>query len=217
MTRLSASLLTFYVDARRKNKKNDAMIAEINNALSSREKEHQVLHLDIMDGKFVHGKSFTPAHVRKFVCKHKREAHLMVVNYEKYVRDFFLLADMFIIHQEVLKANAEKTIDFLHKNKKFVGIAINPDTSISEIKFLHKIDLILVMAVYPGLPGQQFMESSLRRIKRLKEIRQQKKLKFAIEVDGGINERTGKKCIAAGADIIVSGSWFFSDEYKKIC
>jgi ribulose-phosphate 3-epimerase len=139
----------------------------------------------------------------------KREAHLMVVNYDKYIKDYFNCADMFIIHNEVLKRTFPKTIEHLKKNKKFVGIAINPETHIDEIKYLDKIDLILVMSVHPGMPGQEFLEHSLHKVKKLHELRKKHNYKYTIEIDGGVNATNSKKCIDAGADILVQGSYLF--------
>ena len=117
---------------------------------------------------------------------------------------------MFIFHNEIIKHDFPKTIEFLKKNHKFIGISINPNTPLSELKYLDKINLVLIMSVYPGLPGQKFIETSLRKIRKLKEIREKKGLRFAIEVDGGVNNDNKKKIIDAGADILVMGRGFFN-------
>ncbi|HIH31604.1 TPA: ribulose-phosphate 3-epimerase [Candidatus Woesearchaeota archaeon] len=210
MTRISASILGFYFDAKKNKQKTEEMIKDINDALAKKDSEFDILHLDIEDGKFVKQKSFKPSEIRKIKCLKKKEAHFMVLNYKKYLKDFFPLADMFIFHNEIIKHDFPKTIEFLKKNHKFIGISINPNTPLSELKYLDKINLVLIMSVYPGLPGQKFIETSLRKIRKLKEIREKKGLRFAIEVDGGVNNDNKKKIIDAGADILVMGRGFFN-------
>jgi ribulose-phosphate 3-epimerase len=212
MARISVSILSFYFDAKRRKLTNTQLADNVNSALKSREKDFDILHLDIGDGKFIESKTFNPSIIRKIKYDKKREAHFMVVNYKRYIRDYFHLTDMFIVHNEVLKHDFQKTIDFLKKNKKFVGISISPKTSIDDIKYLESINLVLIMSVYPGLPGQEFIEYSLRKIRKLRDLRKKKKLNFTIAVDGGINKSNMDKCIAAGADILVMGTGFFKDQ-----
>lgn len=209
MVRISASILGFYFDAKKNKWTNEELVDKINYALKEKDQEFDILHYDIEDGKFVKQKSFKPSEIRKIKCSKKKEAHFMVLNYKKYLKDYFLLADMFIFHQEIIRHDFDKTIEFIRKNNKFVGISINPKTTVDEIKYLDKIQLVLVMSVYPGLPGQKFLDFSLRKIKKLKDIRKKKKLNFAIAVDGGINRNNMNKCIDAGADILVMGTGLF--------
>lgn len=207
--RISASILGFYFDSKKRKESSDVMIARINAALDKNKDRFEILHLDIEDGKFVNAKSFKPSEIRKIKCDKKKEAHFMVLNYKKYLKDYYSLADMFIFHNEIIKHDFQKTIDFLKKNKKYVGISISPDTSVSEIKYLDQINSVLIMSVYPGLPGQEFIPTTLRKIKKLKDIRQKKKLRFTIEVDGGINSANMKKIGDAGADVVVMGTGLF--------
>jgi ribulose-phosphate 3-epimerase len=209
MVRVSASILGFLFEAKARKQTDSVMIANITKALNDKKDEYNILHLDIEDGKFVDYKSFTPAQIRKIKPLCKVEAHLMVLDYKKYIKDYFHLADMFIIHNEIMKKDFLKTVTFLKKNKKFVGISVNPETSIDEIKFLDKVDLILVMSVNPGLPGQKFIEHSLHKIRKLKELRKKHKYHYSIEVDGGINDAIAQKCVKEGADIVVMGSNLF--------
>lgn len=209
MVRISASLLGFYFDAKKNKLSQERLISNINSALKKRENEFDILHLDIEDGIFVKDKTFSPSILRKIKCDKKKEAHFMVVNYKKYLKDYFHSVDMFIFHQEVIKRDFSKTIDFLKKNNKYVGISINPNTSVDEIRYLDKIQLVLVMSVYPGLPGQKFIEYSLRKVRKLKELRKKRNLHYVIAIDGGVNENNIKKCIDAGVDILVMGTAFF--------
>jgi ribulose-phosphate 3-epimerase len=209
MVRISASLLNFYFDAKKNKLSTNQLADNINSALKNREKDFDILHLDIGDGKFIESKTFTPAIIRKIKCDKKKEAHFMVLNYKKYIKEYFHLTDMFIVHNEVIRHDFQKTIEFLKKNKKYVGISISPKTHIDEIKYLDQINLVLIMSVYPGLPGQEFIEHTPRKIRKLKDLRTKKKLHFAIAVDGGINKSNINKCIDAGADILVMGTGFF--------
>ena len=209
MVRVSASILGFYFEAKVKKYPDSVMIANINKALQERSAQYDILHLDIEDGKFVDHKSFSAIQARKIKSPCKVEAHLMVIDYKKYIKDYFLLADMFIVHNEVLKRDFQKTIAFLKKNKKFIGISINPETSVDEIRYLDKVDLVLVMSIHPGLPGQKFIEYNLRKVRKLRDLRKKHKYHYQIEVDGGINDVIAKKCSDNGADIVVMGSNLF--------
>jgi len=210
MVRVSASILGFLFEAKARKVSDEVMIEHINKALHEKKDRFDILHLDIEDGEFVDYKSFTPSQIRKIKSPYKTEAHFMVVNYELYIKEYFHLTDMFIIHNEVIKNSFAKTIEFLKKNKKFVGISINPDTPVDEIKYLDKIDLVLVMSVHPGLPGQKFIEHSLRKIRKLDELRKKYKYHYKIEVDGGIDNAIAQKCEKEGADIVVIGSHLFN-------
>lgn len=209
MIRISASILGFLFYAKARKIPEDLMIAEINKALQDNRHRFQILHLDIEDGKFVSHKSFTPAQLRKIKSPHKAEAHFMAIDYDKEIKEYFNLADMFIVHNEVLKRDFPKTIDSVKKSKKFIGISISPDTSVDNIRYLDRIDSVLVMSVHPGLPGQKFLEHSIRKIKKLSELRKKHGYHYMIEVDGGIDDAIAKKCVDAGADIVVMGSHFF--------
>ena len=100
---------------------------------------------------------------------------------------------------------------------KKVGISLNPDTPIDKIvKYLNEINLVLVMTVHPGFGGQKFISKILDKIKNLKKIKDEKNFDFKIEVDGGINFENNKLVIAAGADILVSGTTIFRDNNGDI-
>jgi len=211
MVRISASILSFFVDAKLMKESSASMISRINAALAEKDKEFDILHLDIMDGKFVTEKSFSAAQIRKVHCSKKREAHFMVLNYKRFIKDYFDLAEMFIFHNEILKNDFDRTISFLKNNKKLVGISIGPDTSVDELLYLDRINLVLVMSVYPGKPGQKFIKTTYRKIQKLWHLRKQRKLNFSIAVDGGIDKNIAAKCAKAGADIVVMGSKLFNN------
>jgi len=171
------------------------------------------LHLDIMDGHFVPNISFGPEVVR--VCRKFSKAffdtHLMCSRPEILLEPFAKAgADSITIHVE-LTERVEALIWKIRSLGKKVGLAVNPPTNISAVEpFLKKIDLLLVMTVNPGFGGQPFIEEMLPKIQQAYAWREKKKLRYRIEVDGGINNETAVECARAGADAFVSGTALFS-------
>ena len=177
------------------------------------------IHIDIMDGKFVDNKTWTISEITK-ITKNSTlplDVHLMVNNPSKYIEDYAMLnTNDIIFHYEAVK-DVNSMIDEIKNYGLKVGIAINPDTDVEKIfPYLDKIDLVLVMSVYPGKSGQSFIEESLDKIRKLKQEIQEKNLKTLISVDGGINEETGKLCKEAGVDILVSASYIHKDIKNNI-
>ena len=110
-----------------------------------------------------------------------------------------------------------ESINQIKSLKKKVGVSLNPNTKIEIIEnVLDKINLVLIMSVYPGFGGQKFMPEVLEKISKLKKIQDNKKLNFDIEVDGGINFENNKKVIDAGANILVSGTTIFKENNGDI-
>ncbi|MGI6325174.1 MAG: ribulose-phosphate 3-epimerase [Bacilli bacterium] len=171
-------------------------------------------HIDIMDGKFVPNRSFTFGEIKKLskYTTKKLDVHLMVDNPIKYIEDYATLDVEYItIHYEINK-DLTSIINKIKDCGIRCGLSIKPKTSIHKIvPYLAKIDLILLMSVNPGRGGQEFLSSTVDRIKALKEIITKHGYNTVIEVDGGINDETAKLCIEAGADILVSGSYVLSD------
>ncbi len=176
------------------------------------------IHIDIMDGKFVSNKSFIFSEIRnisKYTSK-KLDVHLMVNNPNTYIENYATLNVEYItIHYEI---NMD-IYSLINKIKGYgikCGLSIKPETDInSVIPYLKEIDLILVMAVNPGMGGQEFLLSTIERIKQLKQIIANYP-NILIEVDGGINDIIAPLCIEAGADILVSGSYILnSSNYQN--
>lgn len=170
------------------------------------------IHLDIMDGHFVPNITFGAGVVkalRSFSDK-PFDAHLMISNPDNYIRDFAQAgADIISVHPEVLP-HLDRTLSLIKSFGVRAGVALNPSTSEETIKYvLDKIDLILIMSVNPGFGGQTFIEESLVKINAVKNMIKDKNIE--IEVDGGINSITAKKCISAGADVLVAGSAVFNN------
>jgi len=171
-----------------------------------------MIHVDVMDGHFVPNLTIGPP-VIKALRKHsslKFDVHLMISPVHKYIEAYADAgADIITIHPEATE-NLENSIKKIKEKNKKVGVSLNPETKIDLIlDLLDQIDLVLIMSVNPGFGGQKFMPEVLDKIKELKTIREQKKLDFDIEIDGGINFDNCKSAINAGANILVSGTTVF--------
>ena len=170
------------------------------------------IHIDVMDGHFVPNITIGPEIIKKLrpVTKKTFDVHLMIDPVDKFVEDFANAgADIITFHPEATP-NTEETIKLIKKFNKKVGISLKPKSDISLIeKYLEKIDLILIMSVEPGFAGQKFMPDVLPKLKKLKRIITDKKLKIDLEIDGGINFENCKTAVAAGANVLVSGSTIF--------
>ena len=178
-----------------------------------------MIHVDVMDGHFVPNLTMGPP-VIKTLRKYTNlpfDVHLMISPVHKYIKDYAEAgANIITIHPEATE-NLEKSIQHIKDLGKKVGVSLNPNTKIDVIKnFLSNIDLVLIMSVHPGFGGQKFMPEILDKIKKLKKIKDQKNLKFDIEVDGGINFDNSKLVIDAGANILVSGTTVFENNNGDI-
>ena len=178
-----------------------------------------MIHVDVMDGHFVPNLTIGPP-VIESLRKHTKlffDVHLMISPVHKYIKNYADAgADIITIHPEATE-NLENSINHIKKLNKKVGVSLNPDTKISIISdLLEKIDLVLIMSVFPGFGGQKFMPEVVEKIKNLKKIQKEKKLSFDIEVDGGINFSNSKIVIEAGANILVSGTTIFKENNGDI-
>ena len=168
------------------------------------------IHVDVMDGRFVKKKHKPYKMIYKMnsSLEKRLDVHLMVKKPLKYINYFAALNTEYItIHVEIDKV--DKYLDLINQYGIKAGLAINPDTDESMLlPYLNKIDLILIMGVYPGKGGQEFIEDTTKKILRIKKIILKKKVKVKISVDGGVNAETAKKLDFA--DIIVSGNYVTS-------
>ncbi len=170
------------------------------------------LHFDVMDGHFVPNLSFGP----KILSDVKKESdlfldvHIMVYQPDR-IAPWFSDADLITFHYEATP-RIKETIDIIHAMNKKAGLSIKPKTEVSAITdHLKDLDLVLVMSVEPGFGGQSFDESVLPKVRELKRIREEKNYSYLIEIDGGINEKTGRSAKEAGCDVLVAGSYVFKD------
>ena len=178
------------------------------------------IHLDVMDGHFVPNLTFGPPviqSIRQF-SKKPFDAHLMVTNPDNFLEEYASAGvNMITVHKEV-SPHLDRTLTRICELGCKAGVAINPGTSISGLEFvIDKLDLILVMSVNPGFGGQKFINSSIDKIKSIRNLVGDRNIK--IQVDGGINDKTSSKVIEAGADVLVAGSAIFKgtglENYKK--
>ena len=183
----------------------------------------EYIHIDIMDGHYVPNITFGPNIVKSLrsITNKVLDVHLMISPVEKYINSFIDAgANIISFHPEVTNNKTAEIIKKIKDNNCKVGIAIHPNVRISDvIKFIDIIDLVVVMTVVPGFGGQKFMHSEVKKIIELKKIKDEKKLEFEIEIDGGINEKTAQICKKSGADVLVAGSYIFSEnknKYKKL-
>ena len=171
-----------------------------------------LIHVDVMDGHFVPNLTIGPPVIKalKKNCSIKFDVHLMISPVHKYIEAYADAgADIITVHPEATD-NLENSIKKIKEKNKKVGVSLNPESKIDLIlDLLDQIDLVLIMSVNPGFGGQKFMPEVLDKIKELKKIREQKKLDFDIEIDGGINFDNCKSAIDAGANILVSGTTVF--------
>lgn len=176
------------------------------------------IHIDMMDGNFVPNLSFGPMVMNsiRHLTDKTFDCHLMIEEPERYIE---LVAesgaDIISVHVEATK-HIHRVIQQIKQTGKKAGVVINPGTPVEAIEaVLSDVDLVLVMTVNPGFGGQTFIPSSLNKIKQLKALREENNYDYEIEVDGGINEDTSKKCLDAGADVLVAGSYIFSHNNRK--
>ena len=175
------------------------------------------IHLDVMDGHFVPNLTFGPSVISSIRNKTKKcfDTHLMISNPDEYIEQYKNAgSDIITVHKEVC-GHLDKTLSSIKNTGCKAGVSINPGTDISGLEYvLDKIDLILVMSVNPGFGGQKFINSSIQKIKKIKEL--VKNFNIDIEVDGGIDDKTATLVKNAGANILVSGSFIFSGNSKSM-
>jgi ribulose-phosphate 3-epimerase len=178
-----------------------------------------MIHVDVMDGHFVPNLTMGPPVIKALreYTKLPFDVHLMISPVHKYIQDYADAgADIITIHPEATE-DLKNSIQLIKNLNKKVGVSLNPKTKVDLITdFLNEIDLVLIMSVNPGFGGQKFMPEVLDKIKKLKKIKNQKKLEFDIEIDGGINFDNNKLAIEAGANILVSGTTVFKDNNGNI-
>ncbi|MBO5828497.1 MAG: ribulose-phosphate 3-epimerase [Paludibacteraceae bacterium] len=169
-------------------------------------------HLDVMDGVFVPNISFgTPVieAVKRYATK-PLDVHLMIVNPDKFIDDYHKMgADVLNVHCEAC-THLHRTIQKIKSLGMKAGVTLNPHTSITAVEeILPDLDVVMLMSVNPGFGGQKFIENTLDKTSRLKDLIGKRNSKALIEIDGGVNFETGEKLLKSGADILVAGSFVF--------
>ena len=172
----------------------------------------EYIHIDVMDGTFVPSISYgmpVIKSIRKVTGK-VFDVHLMITDPIRYIKDFVDSgADLITFHLEAT-SNPQAVIDEIHKYGKKAGLSIKPGTSVHElIPYLDKVEMILIMTVEPGFGGQKFIAETMDKIRKTRQMLDEKGLSTDLEVDGGINCDNLKEVIDAGANVIVAGSSIF--------
>ena len=172
----------------------------------------EYIHIDVMDGVFVPSISFGMPVIRSIrsVTDRVFDVHLMIVDPDRYLKDFKACgADSITFHLEATD-DAEETIDLIRNLGCRVGMSIKPKTPVEVVrKYLSKLDMLLVMTVEPGFGGQKYIPESTERVRWVREMADEMGLDLDIQVDGGITVDNAKTVMDAGANVIVAGSAVF--------
>ncbi|MEH7481841.1 ribulose-phosphate 3-epimerase [Neobacillus drentensis] len=177
------------------------------------------IHVDVMDGHFVPNITIGPLIVEAIrpITKLPLDVHLMIENPDQYIEAFAKAgADFITVHVEACR-HLHRTVQNIKSFGIKAGVVLNPATPVESIQhIIGDIDMVLLMSVNPGFGGQKFIPEVLPKIKKVKEMAEQKGLEIEIEIDGGVNSETAKLCMEAGANVLVAGSAIYNEEdYAK--
>jgi len=170
------------------------------------------LHLDVMDGSFVPNISFGFPVIEAVAkaCTKPLDVHYMIEHPERYIAQTAKLGAMMMnVHYEAC-IHLHRTIQEIHQAGMKAGVTLNPSTPVCVLEdIIGDVDMVLLMSVNPGFGGQKFIENTIDKIKRLRQMITSKGHKTLIEVDGGVQGETAPRLVAAGVDVLVSGSYVF--------
>ena len=170
-------------------------------------------HLDVMDGIFVPNISFGMP-VIKSMAKHTKkplDVHLMIVEPDRYIQTFADLgADVLTVHVEAC-THLHRSLQSIKATGMKAGVALNPHTPVASLShIIADIDLVCLMSVNPGFGGQSFIEATYEKVRELRTLINENKASTLIEIDGGVTNQNASQLVAAGADVLVAGSYVFS-------
>ena len=171
------------------------------------------LHLDVMDGSFVPNISFGFPVLEAVAkaCKKPLDVHYMIERPERYIQQTAKLGAMMMnVHVEAT-VHLHRTVQEIHNAGMKAGVTLNPSTPVSVLEdIIGDLDMVLRMSVNPGFGGQKFIENTIDKVKRLRQLMTEKGCQTLIEVDGGVQGETAPRLVAAGVDVLVSGSYVFN-------
>lgn len=176
------------------------------------------LHLDVMDGVFVPNISFgfpvLEAVARK--CQKPLDVHYMIVHPEQYIKQTAKLGAMMMnVHVEAC-THLHRTVQEIHDAGMKAGVTLNPSTPVMMLEdIIGEVDMVLLMSVNPGFGGQTFIENTIQKVQRLRQLIADKDSKALIEVDGGVQGETAPRLVKAGVDVLVSGSYVFKSPHPE--
>jgi ribulose-phosphate 3-epimerase len=170
------------------------------------------LHLDVMDGSFVPNISFGFPVLEAVAkaCTKPLDVHYMIEHPERYIAQTAKLGAMMMnVHYEAC-VHLHRTIQEIHQAGMKAGVTLNPSTPVSVLEdIIGDVEMVLLMSVNPGFGGQKFIENTIEKVKRLRQMINEKGCKTLIEVDGGVQSETAPRLVEAGVDVLVSGSYVF--------
>ena len=170
------------------------------------------LHLDVMDGSFVPNISFGFPVLEAVAkaCTKPLDVHYMIEHPERYIAQTAKLGAMMMnVHYEAC-VHLHRTIQEIHQAGMKAGVTLNPSTPVSVLEdIIGDVEMVLLMSVNPGFGGQKFIENTIDKVKRLRQMINEKGCKTLIEVDGGVQGETAPRLVEAGVDVLVSGSYVF--------
>lgn len=176
------------------------------------------LHLDVMDGSFVPNISFGFPVLEAVAkaCKKPLDVHYMIEHPERYIAQTAKLGAMMMnVHYEAC-LHLHRTIQEIHNAGMKAGVTLNPATPVAVLEdIINDVDMVLLMSVNPGFGGQKFIENTIDKVKRLRQLINEKGSKALIEVDGGVQGETAPRLVAAGVDVLVSGSYVFGAQQPE--
>lgn len=173
-----------------------------------------MLHLDVMDGVFVPNISFGFPVIEAVakICKKPVDVHLMIVEPEKWIDRLARIGAAYMnVHQEAC-VHLDRTIHAIHEAGMKAAVTLNPSTPVAMLEDVAAdLDMVLLMSVNPGFGGQKFIPNTLNKLYRLRDLLDRTGSKALIEIDGGVNDTTGRMLAEGGADVLVAGSYVFGN------
>ena len=170
------------------------------------------LHLDVMDGSFVPNISFgfPVLEAVASICKKPLDVHYMIERPERYIAQTARLGAMMMnVHQEAT-LHLHRTVQEIHAAGMKAAVTLNPSTPVATLEdIIADVDMVLLMSVNPGFGGQKFIENTIAKVRRLRRLISDSGSHALIEVDGGVQGETAPRLVAAGVDVLVSGSYVF--------